>query len=96
MSARLGALLALTRDGLHALTQILMLNFWMGPDVILRGNNHQEQMSALGHKWTYATQNGMSALPPKADMCGANRNVRYGPKADIVKRTDSLARVLPR
>ena len=24
----------------------------------------------------------MSALPPKADMCGANRNVRYGPKAD--------------
>src|SRR5262245_35383203 len=25
----------------------------------------------------------MSALPPKADMCGANRDVRYGPKADI-------------
>src|SRR5262245_60102211 len=25
----------------------------------------------------------MSALPPKADMCGANTNVRYGPKADI-------------
>src|SRR5262245_10811694 len=23
----------------------------------------------------------MSALPPKADMCGANRNVRFGPKA---------------
>src|SRR5262249_4209226 len=29
-----------------------------------------------------AAQNGMSALPPKADMCGANRNVRFGPKAD--------------
>jgi len=25
----------------------------------------------------------MSALPPKADMCSANRNVRYGPQADI-------------
>src|SRR5262245_5647811 len=24
----------------------------------------------------------MSALPPKADMCGATRDVRYGPKAD--------------
>ena len=28
-------------------------------------------MSALGHKQTFAVQNGMSALPPKADMCGA-------------------------
>src|SRR5262245_52741838 len=26
----------------------------------------------------------MSALPPKADMCGAKRNFRFGPKADIV------------
>ena len=25
----------------------------------------------------------MSALPPKADMCGATRDVRFGPKADI-------------
>jgi hypothetical protein len=25
----------------------------------------------------------MSALPLKADMCGATRDVRYGPKADI-------------
>jgi hypothetical protein len=28
-------------------------------------------MSALGHKRTFAPQNGMSTLPPKADMCGA-------------------------
>jgi len=28
-------------------------------------------MSALGHKRTYAVQKVMSALPPKADMCGA-------------------------
>src|SRR5262245_18126251 len=40
-------------------------------------------MSALGQKQTYAVQKGMSALPPKAVMCGANRNVRFGPKADI-------------
>jgi hypothetical protein len=26
------------------------------------------QMSALGQKQTFATQKGMSALPPKADM----------------------------
>jgi hypothetical protein len=26
----------------------------------------------------------MSALPPKADMCGATGNVGYGPIADIV------------
>src|SRR5262245_29444917 len=25
----------------------------------------------------------MSALPPKADMCGATRDVRFGPKADM-------------
>ena len=25
----------------------------------------------------------VSALPPKADMCGAKRNVRFGPIADI-------------
>jgi hypothetical protein len=27
-------------------------------------------------------QKAMSALPPKADMCGANRHVCFGPKAD--------------
>src|SRR4029450_7345617 len=27
----------------------------------------------------------MSALPPKADMCGATTDVRFGPKADIPK-----------
>jgi hypothetical protein len=40
-------------------------------------------MSALGHKRTFAPQKAMSALPPKADMCGATRDVRFGPKADI-------------
>ena len=40
-------------------------------------------MSALGHKRTFAVQNAMSALPPKADMCGATWYVRFVPMADI-------------
>jgi len=34
-------------------------------------------MSALGQKQTYAVQQGMSALPPKANMCGATSNVCF-------------------
>ena len=41
------------------------------------------RMSALGQKQTCAVQTSMSALPPKADMCGATRDVCFGPKADI-------------
>jgi hypothetical protein len=37
----------------------------------------------LGHKRTYAVQKEMSALPPKADMCGALAHVRFVPIADI-------------
>ena len=49
-------------------------------------------MSALGHKQTYAVQNVMSALPPKADMCSATRDVRFVPIADIVRlHPDPLA-----
>jgi hypothetical protein len=56
-------------------------------------------MSVLGQKQTSAkehvrftpnsdresghAQMVMSALPPKADMCSARGDVRYGPKADI-------------
>ena len=43
-------------------------------------------MSALGQKQTCAAQKVMSALPPKADMCSATRNVRFVPKADIAAR----------
>ena len=39
-------------------------------------------MSALGQKQTCAVQKGMSALPPKADRCGAKADVRFVPKAD--------------
>ena len=40
-------------------------------------------MSALGQKQTCAAQKVMSALPPKADMCSANGDVRFVPIADI-------------
>jgi hypothetical protein len=40
-------------------------------------------MSALGQKQTFAVHQPMSALPLKADMCGATSDVRFGPKADI-------------
>ena len=40
-------------------------------------------MSALGHKQTCAAQKGMSALPPKADICSALAHVRFVPEADI-------------
>jgi hypothetical protein len=33
----------------------------------------------------------MSALPPKADMCGATRDVRFGPKADISSLVNSAS-----
>jgi hypothetical protein len=41
-------------------------------------------MPALGQKQTFRSAIGMSALPPKADMCGAARDVRFGPIADFV------------
>jgi hypothetical protein len=32
----------------------------------------------------------MSALAPKADMCGAARDVRFGPEADIAETSLQL------
>jgi hypothetical protein len=43
-------------------------------------------MSALGQKQTFAVQKGMSALPPKADICSATRDVCFGPEGDITKK----------
>src|SRR5262245_47627873 len=37
------------------------------------------------------SQKAMSALPPKADMCGATSDVRFGPKADM-RLFDDLVR----
>ena len=49
-------------------------------------------MSALGHKRTFCDVHGMSALPPKADMCGAAKDVRFGPKADMASGRDGFRR----
>ena len=40
-------------------------------------------MSALGQKQTLCDVRGMSALPPKADMCSATRDVRFVRIADF-------------
>jgi hypothetical protein len=33
----------------------------------------------------------MSALLPKSDMCGATRNVSYGPQANIAKKRETAS-----
>src|SRR4029453_6279749 len=50
----------------------------------IKSQNSRGSMSALGHKRTFALQWVMSALPPKGDMCGAAKDVRFGPIADIL------------
>jgi hypothetical protein len=42
-------------------------------------------MSALGQKQTSAHVRVMSALPPKADIGTQPRDVRFVPKADILR-----------
>ena len=49
----------------------------------LEASTFATPMSALGQKQTCAAQKVMSALPPKADMCSATRDVRFVPKADM-------------
>jgi hypothetical protein len=48
-------------------------------------------MSALGHQQTFREAGAMSALPPKADMCSAQADIRFGPEADIPIRRLLLA-----
>ena len=52
-------------------------------------------MPALGQKQTFRSVQSMSALPPKADIADAMRNVRFVPKADMVQRNRSV-RFVPR
>ena len=51
-------------------------------------------MSALGQKRTFALQQDMSALTLKVDMCGATRDVRFGPVADISQRNGHVRSTL--
>ena len=43
-------------------------------------------MSALGEKQTLGRSIAMSAIPPKADIDGRSPDVRFVPKADILRR----------
>ena len=43
-------------------------------------------MSDLGQKQTFAVQEGMSALPPKAHISSTERNVRFSNRPVWVKR----------
>jgi hypothetical protein len=55
-------------------------------------NLHRErlrQMSAKGQKQTGAMHEPMSALPLRADMCGATADVCYGPIADMQSAADT-------
>ena len=47
-------------------------------------------MSALGQKRTFSEVRAMSALPPKADICSATTDVRFGPIADTVPSKSCL------
>jgi hypothetical protein len=51
----------------------------MGSDRLLRNSDPQDRMSALGQKRTSEHFRSMSALPPKADIPDAMRNVRFVP-----------------
>src|SRR5262249_15786120 len=43
----------------------------------------QLRLTFCTSRWPQSYQSSMSALPPKADICGALAHVRFGPKADI-------------
>ena len=47
-------------------------------------------MSALGQKRTCAVQNGMSAIPPIADMCGAKSDAAKCQKRTLICSLDYL------
>ena len=53
-------------------------------------------MTALGQKQTCAAQKVMSALPPRADICGALGHVRFVPKADPCTAANSISIRSPR
>ena len=46
------------------------------PTQLVQCQKKSRPMSALGQKQTFAAQYVMSALHPKAEMCGAKKDVR--------------------
>src|SRR5215470_8542150 len=64
--------------------------------VILRSNNPKDRTSALGQKQTLGHVRVMSALPPKADIGTQPCDVRFVPKADILRCGKSVVIRSPR
>jgi hypothetical protein len=50
-------------------------------------------MSALGHKQTFAAQNVLFALPPKADIWQRETHVRFGPERASAVRGYALEKL---
>jgi hypothetical protein len=57
---------------------------------IVRHSEMTCSTSDLGQKRTWRDQIAMSALPPIADIPRRNHDVRFGPKADIMRIRRSL------
>jgi hypothetical protein len=57
----------------------------MGLRVNLRRKIRQSPMSHMGQKQTLKRLRPTSALPPKADIVQPDANVRFVPKADILR-----------
>ena len=57
--------------------------------MLLRCESLDPSMSQTGHLQTFSEPKRMSALPPKADIAEAREHVRFGPKADMLKRQSS-------
>ena len=78
--------IAFPRPGLRRIGRDYSRDFrsaeW-GATVILRGNNPQDAMSALGQKQTLGDLRLMSALLPKADIGTRPRDVRFVAIADM-------------
>jgi len=45
-------------------------------------------IESSSQKQTFCGAAAMSALPPKADMCGATRHIRFVPIADVAPLLD--------
>src|SRR6516164_1277936 len=68
----------------------------MGFRVRLHGSNPEPLMSALDQKQTLAFVRVISALPPIADITESDWDVRFVPKADILRRGKTAAIRSPR
>src|SRR4029079_12376812 len=65
-------------------SEIVLSNVRFGSQADVRTAKRHVRFTPDSDHESDFSQKPMSALPPKADMCGATRDVCYGPEADIV------------